>query len=97
MLRQSHIFATFRKAKKAALSKGDLFPACLLPCRNALSGVSGKAIPTVVHWSTASTGPQVKAQGNKLKAQGSQRRASERGRSKGVREGGSERGKGLLW
>lgn len=26
LLRQSHIFATFRKAKKATLSKGDPFP-----------------------------------------------------------------------
>lgn len=65
LLRQSHIFATFRKAKKATLSKGDLFPS--LPFWNALSGVSGEAALSALHWSVAS---KVQSPGSGMKGPG---------------------------
>lgn len=46
LLRQSYIFETFGKAKKATLSKGEPWlgsPFC--PTANAFSGVSGKGTP----------------------------------------------------
>lgn len=106
LLRQSHIFfATCRKAKKATLSKRDLFPGLsFCPVGRALSGVSGKAAPcyyVLVSSRTRPPGPQ--AQGPKemkLKAQTShipqesQQIRREQGRERVV---GSEKGRALHW
>lgn len=87
LLRQSHIFATFRKAKKATLSKGDLFPGSpFCPSGMLSQGCLGKQ-PLLLctgHQQARSRAPRME-----WKAQGSPRRASETGGSKGV--GVSER------